>query len=205
MNKVIFGIGGLVVGAVAGALATKFYLEKEYFQKLEETQKQFRKDLDELEKKYFDTSSNNTLKEANKVVEENKFTKEDVDKYKKVVGKLDYGKFSSKQNKEVDDSMEDEVTKYIIGASEYGSDGYEEVHVTYYADGILVDTDEEEVITDAEDKFGYDALEMFDLPNAEDVIYVRNDENETDYEIVRESTMNYADIYDDPDYFTRLD
>lgn len=82
---------------------------------------------------------------------------------------------------------------YVISPDEFDENGYQTVSLTYYADGVVEDDfydvlDDEEI----EEKVGRDSLNHFG-EYEEDSVFVRNDELETDYEILRDS-RRYADI-----------
>lgn len=62
-------------------------------------------------------------------------------------------------------------------------DGYERISLTYYADGVLADEDNEPV-DDIEEIVG-DGLEHFG-EYEEDSVFVRNDAKKCDYEILRD-------------------
>ena len=82
---------------------------------------------------------------------------------------------------------------YVISPDEFDEIGYQTVSLTYYADGVIEDDfndiwDDDEV----EDKIGRDSLNHFG-EYEEDSVFVRNDEEETDYEILRDP-RNYSDV-----------
>lgn len=78
---------------------------------------------------------------------------------------------------------------YVITPEEY-SVGFNPCVVTYYADGVLADPWDVEM--DIEETIGEDALEHFG-DHAEDVVHVRNERLEVDYEVVKDP-RNYADV-----------
>lgn len=69
--------------------------------------------------------------------------------------------------------------------------GYEVISLTYYADGILAD-DENEMIGDVEGLIGADALGSFGTYE-DDAVDVRNHAHKCDYEILRDK-RTYADV-----------
>lgn len=89
---------------------------------------------------------------------------------------------------------------YVIAPEEFGEyDGYEIVSLTYYADGILTD-EEDDAIEDIESIVGADSLNHFG-EYEDDSVFVRNDARKTDYEILLD-TREYANIIHD--YYPRL-
>lgn len=76
-------------------------------------------------------------------------------------------------------------TPYVISPEEFGEmDGYEKISLTYYADGVLADEDDEPV-DDIEELIG-DGLEHFGEYGEEDSVFVRSDMRRCDYEILKD-------------------
>ena len=81
---------------------------------------------------------------------------------------------------------------YVITPDEFGElDGYNTVSLTYFKDGIIAD-DCNEIIDNAEDIIGIDPLTHFG-EYEDDSVFVRNDMNKNDYEILRDQ-RNYSDV-----------
>ena len=79
---------------------------------------------------------------------------------------------------------------YVIEPDEYGEKGYDEVSLTYYADGVLAD-DYDNEIKDVDEVVGFENLEKIG-EYEDDAVHVRNDKLRTDYEIL----VDYRE-YDD--------
>lgn len=82
---------------------------------------------------------------------------------------------------------------YVISPDEFDENGYQTVSLTYYADGVVEDDfydvwDDDQI----EEKIGRDSLNHFG-EYEEDSVFVRNDDEETDYEILRDS-RNYSEV-----------
>lgn len=72
---------------------------------------------------------------------------------------------------------------YVIPPEEFGEfDGYEKISLTYYADGMLVD-ENDEIVDNVEEIVGEDALTRFG-EYEDDSVFVRNDSLKSDYEIL---------------------
>lgn len=82
---------------------------------------------------------------------------------------------------------------YVISPDDYEDSDYPAVSLTYYADGVVED-DFYNVLSDdeIEEKIGRDSLNHFG-EYEEDSVFVRNDAEETDYEILRDS-RRYSDV-----------
>ena len=73
----------------------------------------------------------------------------------------------------------------VISPYDFGElDGYHQVELTYYADGILED-DEYNIVEDGDELLGPDALNSFG-EYEEDSVFVRNDHLRTDFQILRD-------------------
>lgn len=74
---------------------------------------------------------------------------------------------------------------YVISPHEFGEkDGYECISLTYYADGIVTD-DANEILDNWPDVVGPDFMSHFG-EYEDDSVFVRNEDRETDYEILRD-------------------
>lgn len=73
----------------------------------------------------------------------------------------------------------------VISPYDFGElDGYSQIELTYYADGILED-DEYNIVTDGDELIGPDALDTFG-DYEEDAVFVRNDRLRTDFQILKD-------------------
>lgn len=109
---------------------------------------------------------------------------------------LSYVKPSERLEDDCDDfpteEYEESDTPYVISPEEFGEkEHYDTVSLMYYADQILAD-DNDDIIEDIEGTVGFDSLTHFgDFET--DAVHVRNDEQCTDYEILR-SLRTYKEV-----------
>ena len=90
---------------------------------------------------------------------------------------------------------------YVISPEEFGElEGYERISLTYYADGILTDENDEEV-DDIDEIVGTGSLKHFG-EYEEDSVFVRNDRLKCDYEILLDQRP-YADALKAKPYLHR--
>ena len=82
---------------------------------------------------------------------------------------------------------------YVIKPEEFDTVGYDVVSLTYYADKVLVDEDDNP-IEDIDYLVGEDSLEHFG-EYEDDSVFVRNDDLKTDFEIL----LDEASYYDEED------
>lgn len=99
-----------------------------------------------------------------------------------------------------DEEDEDVYEPYIIRPEEFGElHAYETLSLNYYADGVLTD-DLDNRIEDVEGMVPADFADYFgENDGDEDSVFVRNDERQCDYEILRD-TRNFADVFGEDPY-----
>lgn len=175
MNRALYFVLGVGVGA-AGAY---FYLKDKFERYAQE-------EIDSVKEAYHVT--NDKLPDD---PEEKTAAMSVADRIKQNNGYVDY---STKVERPVDPvhkpfSEEPE----IISEEDYGElDEYEKVTLTYYSDGILADDLSDEIVDDAESKVGTDYIGKI-VDDGEDVVFVRNDIEKIDYEIVK-SLQTYKEV-----------
>ena len=115
--------------------------------------------------------------------------KGDLNDYAKMVNRTQYSRTSVPQ------PPEHEVeAPYVISPEEFGEmDGYTQISLTYFDDGIL--SDENGVIIDEPEEIVGDALEHFG-EYEEDSVFVRNDAKRCDYGILQD-LRNFKDVLED--------
>jgi len=93
------------------------------------------------------------------------------------------------------EKKEDPMTKdkpYVIPPEEFGEFyDYEKISLTYYADQVLAD-DNDELVDDIEDVVGFKSLSTFG-EYEDDSVFVRNDRLKCDYEILLDQ-RKYSDV-----------
>lgn len=81
---------------------------------------------------------------------------------------------------------------YVIAPEEFGDiDEYDNISLTYYADQMLAD-DNDELVEDIEDVVGFESLNSFG-EYEDDSVFVRNDRLKCDYEILLDQ-RKYSDV-----------
>ena len=85
-----------------------------------------------------------------------------------------------------------EVKPYVISPDEFGEfEDYERISLSYYADQILADEDDEKV-EDVDNVVGLESLTHFG-EFEDDSVFVRNDRLKCDYEILLDQ-RTYSDV-----------
>lgn len=197
MNSTLKGVLIFVLGAAAGSLATWKLIEKKYkdiaqeeIDSVKDTFSKMKKNEypDKLEDypdfEEFDDSDDEEPKSEQKIDRNNK---PDIVEYAKILSEASYTNYADRQDKKEKKGVEpvEDERPYVISPDEFGEkDGYENVTLTYYADGVLTDYFDN-VISNVDEVVGFDSLDHFG-EYEDDAVFVRNEKMETDYEILRD-------------------
>lgn len=197
MNSTLKGVLIFVLGAAAGSLATWKLIEKKYkdiaqeeIDSVKDTFSKMKKNEypDKLEDypdfEEFDDSDDEEPKSEQKIDRNNK---PDIVEYAKILSESGYTNYADRQDKKEKKGVEpvEYERPYVISPDEFGEkDGYENVTLTYYADGVLTDYFDN-VISNIDEVVGFDSLDHFG-EYEDDAVFVRNEKMETDYEILRD-------------------
>lgn len=202
MSNKLFGAIIFATGAAIGSVATWFTIKKKYEQIAQEEIDSVKEEysrLIEMRKKEMEAVRN--VVNANQHDDDEDEPVDDDDEtavYEQM--KVDYSNLtknyrSSDDDEDEDDNdeeggkeVEDEVPydngPYVITPEEFGDEkNYTAQPLDYFSDGVLADG--WGVQLDIEDTIGEEALNHFG-EYADDIVYVRNDQNEIDYEVTRD-------------------
>lgn len=116
------------------------------------------------------------------------FTAEEFDRYAEL---LEH--YNGEYNSEKKGGAEKMAKRpYVISPYDFGElDGYHQIELTYYADGILED-DEYNIVKDIDELIGVDSLNTFG-EYEDDAVFVRNEYLKTDFQILKDySTYDEA-------------
>lgn len=170
-----------IAGAAVGTIAAWYYAKKKYEKIAEE-------EINSV-KEVFAKKETDGIRRAAEQAKD----KPDIAEYAAVLQKTGYGAVSEKE-----ENAEDKGNPYIIAPEKFGEiEGYDQIDLTYYADGILAD-DDDEVVENVESLIG-DALEHFG-EYEDDAVFVRSDRLRCDYEIVLDK-RKFSDISSGPSIF----
>lgn len=177
MNKGLIATLAFIFGAGTGAAIT-YKIIKDKYAKLAENE------IAEMREYYAQkTAKEEELASKDKIAKSNR-DKGDIMDYAK---KISDERYSIKPIEQEEDLNVGPVE--FIDENEYGEDEeYDLITLTYYADGVLADDDDEEV-EDFIEKVG-NFTTHFDNS---DVVYVKNDDYKAYYEIVRDE-RTYAEV-----------
>lgn len=175
MNKTVIGFVMFAAGTIIGSVATWQYAKNKYDKLAQEeinaVKEVYRKRENKLKKEYKDDAEKKAYKEI----------------YTDIANNYGY-----QQKNEAEHMTIDANKPYVISPEEFSDIWeYDTISLTYYADKVLTD-DEDEVIEDIEGTVGAYSLERFG-EYEDDAVYVRNDRLKCYYEILKD-LRNYSDV-----------
>ena len=199
MNNKITSFMMFIFGAAVGSVVTWQYTKKKYEQiaqeEIDSVKETFSK-LKEVKNKDNESDENNNV---GTIVERAK-DKPSVAEYAAKLRKQGYTNYSDTDSLSEDSNVsEEEVDEnmindkpYVISPDEFGElDDYDTISLTYYADQVLVDEDDE-LVEDIEETVGFESLNAFG-EYEDDSVFVRNDRLKCDYEILLDQ-RKYSDV-----------
>lgn len=173
-----------VLGAAVGSVVTWQYVKTKYERIAQE-------EIDSVRKVFLKKDPDVTvgIKEAD--VRSRKEEKLGVMEYAARLQKEGYTNYAG-MNAVEEEETETVERPYVILPEDFGEfDEYEKISLTYYADQVLAD-ENDELIDDVEDIIGFESLTHFG-EYEDDSVFVRNDRLKCDYEILMDSRL-YSDV-----------
>lgn len=175
--KLLIFAAGAALGSIATWALVKDKYERIAQEEIDSVKEYFRKAKEPIET---DDENDDISNEVNR----------DVVDYSKLAVNLGY---SDKQEKGGEDMTD---RPYVISPEEFGEyEDYGAVSLTYYADKVLADEDDE-IVDDIDYIIGEDSLNHFG-EYEDDSVFVRNDRLECDYEILLDERNYYDIVHDD--------
>ena len=188
-----------LLGAATGSLITYKIVEKKYIkimeQEIEDFKEYTKQKIDNmkiefnLEKPEKDFEMKTTEYPDGRIVNESIHYKNKIEELGYDAG-MDAGDNEEDYTIKIEPQVE-HTKPYVISPEEYGATEYEMISLTLYADGVLVEDDEDAIIDNPEMIIG-DTLKYFGQFD-DDALHVRDENNECDYEILK-SEKNYYDL-----------
>jgi hypothetical protein len=186
MNYKLFNVLAFATGAAIGSAVTWKFLKDKYEriaqEEIESVKEVFSRRREQEEKVV-----------VNEDDEPRKFDeKPDIMELAAKVRELGYVRDQDENEEKEENDMRDKP--YVISPEDYNDGDYNTESLTYYADDVLTDgydmlLSEDEI----EDMVGLDSLNHFG-EYEDDSVFVRNDEREIDYEILRDE-RTYAEAH----------
>lgn len=182
MKQKLLYLAVLACGAAIGSAATHVYFKNKFEKKYQEDVKSVKEAFSKREK-----NLNASIKEVEEVRDTLK------EAHQQMTNTMGYSNYKPREEKKEEVNQMVEEKPYVITPEEFGEyEEYETITLTYYADEILTDI-EDEIIEDIPATVGYDSFTHFG-EYEEDCVHVRNDELKCDYEILRDY-RRFADVY----------
>lgn len=180
MNNRTMFLAAFLAGAAVGAAAVWQYASDKYARIAQEEIDSVKEAFSRRERRQKDETDANTKAEN---LQEPK--KPDITEYAALLRKSGYT-YSEEREKEAMRAA------YVIPPEEFGEDeDYERISLTYYADKILAD-ENDEMVEDVEESVSFESLNHFG-EYEDDSVYVKNDARKCYYEILLDE-RNYSDI-----------
>lgn len=188
MNKT--NVFVFLMGAAIGSVTAWYFTKQKYESILQEEidsvkeafqikrEKKTESKADEETTKVSDGAPANIMREKPSIAE-----------YAKKLASEGYKDYSTQSKADQESKPKD---PYVISPDEFGTmPGYDQISLTYYADHILTD-DDNEMLEDVEGTVGWDSLNHFG-EYEDDSVFVRNERLQVDYEILLDQ-RDYADV-----------
>jgi hypothetical protein len=186
MNNKITSFMMFIFGAAVGSVVTWQYIKKKYEQIAQE-------EIDSVKETFSKLNDSEKNNNAGTIVERIK-DKPSVVEYAAKLRKQGYTNYSNTNSfseEEVDENMINDKP-YVISPDEVGEFyDYDIISLTYYADHVLVDEDDE-LVEDIEETVGFESLNTFG-EYEDDSVFVRNDRLKCYYEILLDK-RKYSDV-----------
>lgn len=223
MNKKLFGVIMFAVGAAVGSAVTWKLVKTKYEQIAEEEiasvkdellgqREEYTNLMVKMKKQLKESATYESLQNSDEAAaeeEDNEYYPDDDERdfTEQEKQQIEYYKITSKyrasedngddeNGKEGDEGEDDEVPyingPYVISPEDFNCSppGYNAQTLDYFADGVLAD--DWGVILDLDETIGEDAINHFG-EYVDDIVYVRNERTEIDYEVTRDP-RTYAEV-----------
>lgn len=181
MNNKIYICVAFVLGAVAGGSGAWYYAKKKYEEIAQE-------EIDSVKEVFLRKTAELHDKEITLTIAENlKGSSNMKPSIAEAVAILHKEGYISEEEDAVADN-----TPYVIAPEQFmEKEDYDHVTLTYYADQVLTD-ENDEMIEDVEGTVGFESLNHFG-EYEDDSVFVRNDARKIEYEILLDE-RTYADV-----------
>lgn len=186
-NRSLFSLG-FIIGAASGATVAWYLLKDKYETLAQEEIDSVKEVFARREQEMKDETVKRNVAEG---IKDSDRTKPDLKEYAEQLKKNGYTRYSDLSAD--DEGVSDKQTKpYVIPPEQFGDDeNYDQISLTYYADGVLAD-ENDEVIDDVEETVGIESLNHFG-EYEDDSVFVRNDTRKCDYEILLDQRI-YSEV-----------
>lgn len=187
-NKAIFVVA-FSVGMAVGSVGTWYCVKKKYEELAQEEIDSVKQVFLKREKELKGDEIKKNIAENVKAGEQEKTMS--IKEYASFLQKQGYTNYSDTNEAENKEETKS-VKPYVIPPEQFGEiEEYDQIELTYYADHILAD-ENDDIVEDVEEAIGFESLSHFG-EYEDDSVFVRNDERRCDYQILLDQGL-YSDI-----------
>lgn len=187
-NKAIFVVA-FSVGMAVGSVGTWYCVKKKYEELAQEEIDSVKQVFSKREKELKGDEIKKNIAENVKAGEQEKTMS--IKEYASFLQKQGYTNYSDTNEAENKEETKS-VKPYVIPPEQFGEiEEYDRIELTYYADHILAD-ENDDIVEDVEEAIGFESLSHFG-EYEDDSVFVRNDERRCDYQILLDQGL-YSDI-----------
>lgn len=181
-NKVLWFAAGVAVGAVA----TNHFFKTKY-------ERLYQEDVESVKRAFSEPQQSEPVEGSTEDVLTSEPTPEEVETYGDIISAQGYSTATDAPVNPIGKEVEGVRRPYVISPMDFDTeDDYEVYTLTYYADGVLTD-EQNNPIENVDDMVGRDSLNTFG-EYEDDAVHVRNERLKCDFEILRDLS-NYSDVF----------
>lgn len=181
-NKVLWFTAGVAVGA---AVTNHFFKTK--YERL------YQEDVESVKRAFSMPQQSEPVEGSTEDAGIGEPTPEEIEAYAEIISAQGYSTVPSVSANSVGKEVKGVRKPYVISPAEFDTeDDYDVYSLTYYADGVLTDEDNNP-IENVDDMVGKDSLTHFG-EYEDDSVHVRNEAMQCDFEILRDLS-NYSDVF----------
>lgn len=192
MRNTLNSVFIFAAGAIIGSAVTWKFVKTKYERIAQE-------EIDSVKEVYSRRQSEPTCGDTEEETDIQTHEQISIQEYADKLQDMDYVDYSSNSRPSIESGEKVEkntAMPYVIDPDEFGEmEGYKQVYLTYYADGVLAYDDNDEIVEDVGSIVGDDFSEHFG-DHDENAVHIRNDEERCDYEILRD-LRKYLDVVDE--------
>ena len=181
-NKVLW----FAAGAAVGVLATNHFFKTKY-------ERLYQEDVESVKRAFSAPKQSEPTEGDTEEVIADEPTPEEVEAYNEIIGMQGYSTIPNVAGDSIGKEVKGVSRPYVIPPTEFDTeDDYEVYSLTYYADGVLAD-EQDNPIENIDGMIGRDSLNHFG-EYEDHTVYVRNDDMQCDFEVQRD-LRNYSDVF----------
>lgn len=181
-NKVLWFAAGVAVGVAA----TNHFFKTKY-------ERLYQEDVESVKRAFSAPQQSEPVEGDTEEILAGEPTPEEVEDYNEIISTQGYSTAVDTPVDSIGKEVKGVRRPYVISPAEFDTEeDYEVYSLTYYADNVLVD-EQNNPVEDVEKMVGRDSLNHFG-EYEDDSVHVRNEAMQCDFEILRD-LRNYSDVF----------